>query len=526
MADNVGYTPGTGATIAADDIGGILYQRVKIGVGVDGSATDVSSTNPMPVSGTFWQTTQPVSATSLPLPSGAATAAKQPALGTAGAASTDVLSVQGIASMTPLKVDGSATTQPVSGTFWQATQPVSIATMPSTPVTGTFWQTTQPVSATSLPLPSGAATAAKQPALGTAGTPSADVLTVQGATSMTALKVDGSAVTQPISGTVTANAGTNLNTSALALESGGNLATLVTRTPAVGQTTMSGSSPVVIASDQSALSVNYAAAATQTYNVAGVITINTVLLTLDLAQYRGASIQCTSMGTTGVVTPEWSNDNATWIAATIFTPPGASATTFSAAGLWNVQKQARYLRLRLSTATTAGTTTIYTEAYQTMPQAWFATQPVSGTFWQATQPVSMATNTPTLAAGTNLAADVGVQYRASATGGATIKHVIAAAGTNATSVKASAGRVIGWSFSNTTAAYKYVRLYNLTTAPTVGTSTVIQTIGIPPNGIAQLQFPGGIGYATGIALSITGAAADNDTTAVVANDVVGDLFYA
>src|SRR6185437_15722264 len=58
---------------------------------------------------------------------------------------------------------------------------------------------TQPISASALPLPSGAATAAKQPALGTAGTPSADVVTVQGAASMTALKVDGSAVTQPVS---------------------------------------------------------------------------------------------------------------------------------------------------------------------------------------------------------------------------------------------------------------------------------------------------------------------------------------
>lgn len=48
-------------------------------------------------------------------------------------------------------------------------------------------------------LPSGASTAAKQPALGTAGTASADVITVQGIASMTALKVDGSAVTQPIS---------------------------------------------------------------------------------------------------------------------------------------------------------------------------------------------------------------------------------------------------------------------------------------------------------------------------------------
>lgn len=41
------------------------------------------------------------------LPTGASTAAKQPALGTAGTASADVLTVQGIASMTPLiaKID-------------------------------------------------------------------------------------------------------------------------------------------------------------------------------------------------------------------------------------------------------------------------------------------------------------------------------------------------------------------------------------------------------------------------------------
>jgi hypothetical protein len=37
-------------------------------------------------------------------------------------------------------------TVPVSGTFWQQTQPVSISSMPTTPVTGTFWQSTQPVS--------------------------------------------------------------------------------------------------------------------------------------------------------------------------------------------------------------------------------------------------------------------------------------------------------------------------------------------------------------------------------------------
>src|ERR1044072_6092987 len=41
----------------------------------------------------------------------------------------------------------------------------SVTVTGSVAVTGTFWQATQPVSAASLPLPSGASTAAKQPAL-------------------------------------------------------------------------------------------------------------------------------------------------------------------------------------------------------------------------------------------------------------------------------------------------------------------------------------------------------------------------
>jgi hypothetical protein len=47
-----------------------------------------------------------------------------------------------------------------------------------------------PVTAAALPLPAGAATAAKQPAIGTAGTPSADVLSVQGRANMTPVAVN------------------------------------------------------------------------------------------------------------------------------------------------------------------------------------------------------------------------------------------------------------------------------------------------------------------------------------------------
>jgi hypothetical protein len=49
MSDNIGYTPGSGATIAADNVGGNLHQRVKISVGADGEAVDASATMPLPV---------------------------------------------------------------------------------------------------------------------------------------------------------------------------------------------------------------------------------------------------------------------------------------------------------------------------------------------------------------------------------------------------------------------------------------------------------------------------------------------
>jgi hypothetical protein len=114
------------------------------------------------------------------------------------------------------------TTVPVSGTFYPATQPVSgsvsVSNLPATqPVSGTVTVqdgggsltvdgtvgvsgtvtvdgsgTIQPVSASSLPLPTGAATSAKQPSIGTAGTPSADVISVQGVTGGKEVPISGS----------------------------------------------------------------------------------------------------------------------------------------------------------------------------------------------------------------------------------------------------------------------------------------------------------------------------------------------
>ncbi|MEI8251259.1 MAG: hypothetical protein WCF98_08845, partial [Synechococcus sp. ELA057] len=488
----------------------------------------------VPVSGTFWQATQPVSgsvsisgtpavsisgtptvtgpltdtqlrATAVPVSvSGVATAANQATANTSlnnldvdlgaqadAAATTDTgtfsvvsLVKRGLQNWTTLlsripslvsgriPVDGSGVTQPVSGSVSitgtaAVSGPLTDAQLRATavPVSGTFWQ-----------------------------------------------------ATQPVSGTVTANAGTNLNTSALALETGGNLATLTGRVPAQGQALMAASLPVAIASNQSALAVNStpAAALLTTYNVAGVITINTVLATLDCSQYRSISIQCTSMGTTGVVTPEWSNDNSTWVAATILTQAGATATTFSAAGLWVVPVQARYLRLRLSTATTAGTTTLSIHQFDDSRQ-----------FWLATQPVSLATNTPTLAAGTNLAADVGLQVRANATGAATVLPCQSPATPAAGTIKASAGRLLGYELTNTSAGLRYIKLFNAT-APTLGTTAALIEIAIPAGGRVGLEIPAGMAFATAITHTVTSGKGltDNTSTGLAAADVVGWFAFA
>ena len=49
MADNVAITAGSGTAIAADDISSVWHQRVKIEIGADGTAADVSAANPVPI---------------------------------------------------------------------------------------------------------------------------------------------------------------------------------------------------------------------------------------------------------------------------------------------------------------------------------------------------------------------------------------------------------------------------------------------------------------------------------------------
>ena len=103
-------------------------------------------------------------------------------------------------------------------------------------------------------------------------------------------------------------------------------------------------------------------------------------------------------------------------------------------------------------------------------------------------------------------------------------HTVSAAGTNGKVIKASKGAWLGLICSNQTGAAKFVKLYDKATAPTVGTDIPKLTIGIPANWSREIGVQP-TAFQNGIAMAITGAAADNDATAVAAGDVAVDVFY-
>ena len=104
MPDNVAYTPGSGATIAADDIGGVLYQRVKMIHGADGIAHETADGNPLPIKA-MGELIEAIEAMRMAIQS--------------------LNRTIGMAQVNPLTgrmlVDGSGVTQPVSGTITAVT---------------------------------------------------------------------------------------------------------------------------------------------------------------------------------------------------------------------------------------------------------------------------------------------------------------------------------------------------------------------------------------------------------------------
>ncbi|WP_026793263.1 hypothetical protein [Pleomorphomonas oryzae] len=100
--------------------------------------------------------------------------------------------------------------------------------------------------------------------------------------------------------------------------------------------------------------------------------------------------------------------------------------------------------------------------------------------------------------------------------------VSAAASVNATVAKASTGRLYKIYGYNAATTVRFLKLYNKSSAPTVGTDVPVVTIPLTPSREFDIDL-GLIGqyFSTGIAYALTTGAADTDTGALTAADVVG-----
>lgn len=164
---------------------------------------------------------------------------------------------------------------------------------------------------------------------------------------------------------------------------------------------------------------------------------------------------------------------------------------------------ARYVRIRVSTAFTGGATGVravaeFTRGYLAADMNNSVTATVSGT------------------AAVNLAS----------TTAPTVHTLNSAATTNATSVKATAGRVYSLLLSNQNAAARFFKLYNKASAPTVGTDIPVAVIPVPASSTLVLELGTfGVQFGTGIAYAVTGAIGDTDTTVITAGDFKVNMQY-
>lgn len=180
-------------------------------------------------------------------------------------------------------------------------------------------------------------------------------------------------------------------------------------------------------------------------------------------------------------------------------------------------------------SSTFSATPAYGWVFQVSPWRFFrvrATAHTSGSAtWCLTSSMRSFSGNPlyntAIASGTALIGDVGIQPRATSGGFTTFNRLLsAAASTNSTNVKASAGRIYGIYGYNAAAAARYLKLYNKATPPTVGTDTPILTFQLIPTATFNISFLDiGVYNSAGIGFGLTTGSADADTGALTAGDI-------
>jgi hypothetical protein len=348
-----------------------------------------------------------------------------------------------------------------------------------------------PVSAASLPLPSGAATSANQT---TANSSLASIDTKIPALVSGRQPVDGSGVTQPISA------------ASLPLPTGAATETTLSSVNGKLPALDTGAVPVLVKNGQleiqndtgNPIPVGPAATLQLTGSASA---NNTDLFSVDCSGYRSINFQITGTWS-GTITFQVSNDNTNWNGLGVVTSGGVNSltqTTTVNGAFFTALAGFNFVRIRFTTYTSG-------------------TANVTGYLLRETnsQAVSVSGSSITVS-----------NILANTTSSATVLYTVnSAATTNAASIKATGANLYGLSVMNASVTTKYVRLFNLTTAPTMGTSVPIMVVAVPATSSKEIEYVPALRFGTGLAVAITGGAAATDSTAVAAGDVQLLVSYA
>lgn len=294
-----------------------------------------------------------------------------------------------------------------------------------------------------------------------------------------------------------------------------SVAAIDTGTPAaLGQTTMSASMPVVVASDQTAMKVK--PDSVEASGTASAINTNIIGQT-DVSGYQGIAIQITGTFSASV-SVQYSNDATTWHTALVKYYPTNNFTALidvvqSPGLITSATNGFRYFRLRVVSYSSG--TVGATVRYSTLPQDMIFNDLASGADSSAQY--------------SQLVIISGLLENGVVTLGVSSKgRLISAASTNLTDM--TGGNLItlkSLHIYNSNAAVRYVKLYE-NSSVTVGTTTPTYTIPCKAQDTTIFDIgTGGIRFDSDILhLATTTGLADSDTGAVGANDLIINWSYS
>lgn len=218
-----------------------------------------------------------------------------------------------------------------------------------------------------------------------------------------------------------------------------------------------------------------------------------IFFTVDCLGYLSAVVSVSAAGSNNVVTVEASNDNTNWYQvagydiSNIGTIP--SATTITTTGIRVFTSLARYFRARL-TSLGSGSVTMDCLLRREMPGRLGVNANIN----------SISPNT-------------------TAGGLTSFNPYISAASNNLTVVSASATAISAIVASNTSASWRWLKIFNAATV-TMGTTTPNLNIGLPPGQTITIPLPIYARFGTALRFAIVAGAAPTDNTAIAANEVV------